>query len=210
MECEAVDKDFARNYLQRSRTMKLHYAIPVALGILALTAYQARAVDPARPNAPGAEVKAPGVDVRAGAAGVNVATPNVGVDVKAPAAPIVRAPAVPVQSGPRPAVSAFTDNRPDQWRYKLFNNRWWYWAPDNRWMSYSDPGGWTYVAPSGSYTTGYGGVPVAPEAGHVVPPTTYYYYPNSGYYYGYPGGYYYYGRPGVYIGGRGWGRGRWW
>ncbi len=41
MECEAVDKDFARNYLQRSRTMKLHYAIPVALGILALTAYQA-------------------------------------------------------------------------------------------------------------------------------------------------------------------------
>ncbi len=71
-------------------------------------------------------------------------------------------------------------------------------------MSYSDPGGWTYVAPSGSYTTGYGGVPVAPEAGHVVPPTTYYYYPNSGYYYGYPGGYYYYGRPGVYIGSRGW------
>ena len=32
--------------------MKLHYAIPVALGILALSAYQARAIDPARPNAP--------------------------------------------------------------------------------------------------------------------------------------------------------------
>ena len=28
----------------------------------------------------------------------------------------------------------------------------------------------------GSYTTGYGGVPVVPDAGYVVPPTTYYYF----------------------------------
>ena len=73
-------------------------------------------------------------------------------------------------------------------------------------MWYADPGGWTYYEPSGSYTTGYGGVPVSPSPTSVAPSTSYYYYPNSGYYYGYPG-YYYYGGPGVYIGGRGWGVG---
>ncbi len=190
--------------------MKLHYAIPIALGIVALSAWQARAIEPARPNTPSAEVKAPGVNVQAGRAGVKVETPNVGVDVKTPNAPVARAPGVQVQTAPRPEASVFTDNRPDQWRYKWSNNRWWYWAPDNRWMSYSDPGGWAYVNPE-SYTTGYGGVPVVPDAGYVVPPTTY--YPSYGYYYGYPGSYYYYGRPGIYIGGRGWGvgvgRGRW-
>ncbi len=173
--------------------MKLFYAIPAALAIVGLSAFQASAIDvhvgpPAGPE--------PG--------GVNVDAPGVGVHVNAaPAAPVV--PAAPAGPGVenRGVTNVIGDNRPDQWRYKRENNRWWYYTPDNRWMWYSEPGGWTYYQPSGSYTTGYGGEVVAPSTTYTVPPTTYY-YPSTGYYYGYPG--YYYGGPGIYIG-RGWGWG---
>ena len=207
--------------------MKLRYAIPVGLGALGILACQANAIEPVRPNAPAVEVTAPGADVRVGrengekgvsvqtapvAAGVNITTPNAGVDVRTPSAPTAARDNLPrdsrAQGETRPAGNLFADNRPDQWRYKWSNNRWWYWTPENRWMWYSEPGGWTYYEPaSGSYTTGYGGVPVVPNTGYVAPPaTTYYYYPSSGYYYGYPA-YGYYGRPGFYIGGPRWGVG---
>jgi hypothetical protein len=35
-----------------------------------------------------------------------------------------------------PGVS-FSDNRPDQWRYRFDNGRWWYWTPNNTWMWYN-------------------------------------------------------------------------
>ena len=179
---------------------------------MGLSACTARAADEGARPAPapgGVNVNAPGADVRVnanrGAPGVEVGTPNVGVDVHAPAR--VEPSPNAIQNGNRTEINVTGDNRPDQWRYKWENNRWWYYAPDNRWMWYSEPGGWTYVDSPGSYTTGYGGAPVAaPTPTYTVPPTTYYYYPNSGYYY--------YGSPGIYIGGRGWGvgiggRGRW-
>ena len=204
--------------------MKLQHTIPVVLGILALSAYQARAVDPVR--APGVDVNTPAADVRVGdqnqgtrginvqsgpgGTGVSVAAPNVGVGVQAPAPPIA--------TEARAEANRITDNRHDPWRYKYANDRWWYWSPENRWMTYSSPGGWTYYEPSGSYTTGYGGVAVAPPAaGYVAPqPATTYYYPDTTYYYGYPGSYYgyrgryYYGGPGVYLGGPRWGVRVWW
>ena len=190
--------------------MKLHYAIPAVLAIVALSACQASAIDV---NAPGVGVHVNGPQgMPAGnpqGAGVNIATPNVGVDVRSQGVPMARdnVPREEPQSGARIETNVTGDNRPDQWRYRLVNNRWWYWAPDNRWMSYSSPGGWTYYDPTGNYTTGYGGAPVAPGTEYTAPATTNYYYPNSGFYY-YPGRYYY-GGPGIYFGwGRGW-RGRW-
>ncbi len=170
--------------------MKLHYAIPAALGILTFSVLQAQAVD----------VRAPGVAVQSGPNGTSVVvgTPNVGVNIQAPAAPVAGV--------VRPEASRFTDNRPDPWRYQWASNRWWYWTPENRWMTYADPGGWTYYQPSGSYTAAYDGVTVAPSTTDVTPPATTYSYPNSTYYYGNPG-YYYYGRPGIYVGRGGWGYG---
>ena len=179
-----------------------------------------------QPNLPGAAV------------GVGVQTPGVGVDVRTQGE--VRTNIAgnrELRNEARLEANITGDNRPDQWRYKQENGRWWYWTPDNRWMWYSDQGGWTYFQPSGSatgstagtvsgsYTTGYGGVTVAPDTQYQysAPGTTYYYpnsgyvYPNSGYYYrSYPGRYYYGGGSGLYIGGNNWGvrvggggRGRW-
>ena len=190
--------------------MKMYMAIPAVLVVLGLGACQASAADEHATG--GVNINTPAAAVHVGdrsAPGVEVGTRNVGVDVRTPAAPAgridVSPPAIPSR-GVRAESNLFADNRPDQWRYKWEGNRWWYYGPDNRWMWYSTPGGWTYYEPSGSYTTGYGGEPVAPAPAVAVPPTTTYYY-TPGYYYG----------PGVYFGPRvrGWGpypyRGRrWW
>jgi hypothetical protein len=36
-----------------------------------------------------------------------------------------------------PNGTLFTDNRPNQWRYRYDNGRWWYWTPNNSWMWYN-------------------------------------------------------------------------
>jgi hypothetical protein len=123
-------------------------------------------------------------------------------------------------------INTFTDNRPDQWRYKWDNGRWWYWSPDNRWMWY-DGAQWTYYDPNAANTTYYQSTPgyTTYYGGYDYSPQYYGYgygYPYRGYYGGY--GPYYGGRyggygygNGVWIGtdgvgvgvGGGWGRGGW-
>jgi hypothetical protein len=186
----------------KEKIMNAKTTFATALIVLGLSACAARAADEAtRPALPGVNVNTPGADVRVnpGGAGVAVGTPSAGVQVQPPAR--VEPPAnAPLLNGNRAEINITGDNRPDQWRYKWENNRWWYYGPDNRWMWYSEPGGWTYADAAPSYSTGYGGAPVAPPVTtYAAPSTTYYYYPNSGYYY--------YGSPGIYIGGRGWGVG---
>jgi hypothetical protein len=185
--------------------MRFWNMIPAALAVVGWAVCQASAAD----------VKA-AQPAASGPSGVNVDAGRVGVPASSGIPPVPGSVSTVQNSSPgtavikQPTANTVWDNRPDPWRYKWENGRWWYYAPDNRWMWYSAPGGWTYYALPRSYTTGYGGVPVAPSTTYVVPPSSYYYYPSSGYYYGYPG-YYYYGSPGLYYGGRwayyGWGRG---
>jgi hypothetical protein len=60
----------------------------------------------------------------------------------------------------------FTDNRPDQWRYRFDNGRWWYWTPNNTWMwyngqqwtSFPQPGNSGPAVPSSA--NGIGGFPL--------------------------------------------------
>jgi len=181
--------------------MKMLFTLPAIMAVAAISDFAQGQVVGDRASVPPA---------------INVQTPAATVDLQPRQAPAaIDATRLPPRADVvRADATLFTDNRPDQWRYKWENNRWWYWTPENRWMSYSEPSGWTYYEPSGSYTAGYGGVGVT-----ATPAPAGTYYPTYGYY-GYPYNNYgggYYGRPGVYING-GWGgvgigygggRGRW-